>query len=73
MSNRPMKYVIDGETLSKEDFYRHIAEQEIRLFAYESQLSLFPDEEVEAVRTQLREKFDSGNSLDATVIHQIFF
>ncbi|MGV8140946.1 MAG: hypothetical protein ACP5NW_00740 [Candidatus Woesearchaeota archaeon] len=59
---------VNGQIIPQSEFYKKLAEQEIRQFAYDSQLSLFPDAKVESARKQIREQLDAGKTLDIIVM-----
>lgn len=62
--------IVDGRKIPESDFYKALAVEQARGFAYDPQLQLFPDTKVEEARAQLKAKFDSGKSIDVVVIQQ---
>lgn len=52
---------------SKEEFQKALAEYDLKEFAFDPQSTLFPDPKVEEVRARLRERFNSGETIDVVV------
>jgi len=61
---------VEGKRIPQSEFYKKLAEQQIKNFAYDSQLSLFPEPAVENARKQVKEQLDSGKSIDVVVIQK---
>jgi len=59
--------VYKGKVVSIEEFNRQIALETLREFAYDQQLQLFPEPNVEEARANLRKQFDSGKTIDIVV------
>lgn len=65
----PEEYlIVDGKRVLKSEFYRVFVMSEAKKFAYNPQLPLFPNSVVEEARVQLRERLDSGKSIDVKVL-----
>jgi len=62
--------IVNGQRILKSDFYKALAVEQAKEFAYESQLQLFPDPKVEEARAQLKTRFNSGKSIDVIVVQQ---
>lgn len=62
--------VYQGKEILIEEFYKQIASENLRKFAYDSQLQLFPDSKVEEARANLRKQFDSGKTIDVIVVQK---
>ncbi len=60
--------IVNGQKVSKSQFYKALVMHELEKFAYDKQLQLFPDPQVEEVRTQLRKQFDVSKTIDVEVI-----
>ena len=60
--------VYQGKEMPTEEFNKQLAIENLKRFAYDPQLQLFPDPKMEEARTKLREQFDAGETIDVKVI-----
>jgi len=70
MASQGKYLIVDGKIVTEEDYYKVLAKERVRMFAYDPQLQLFPEAKVELAREQLRKRIDSGEELGVVVIWQ---
>jgi hypothetical protein len=68
-----LTYLVGNQPVPAEEFYRTLALNELKRFAYDPQVrfNLFPeDAKVERARTDLRNRFESGKPIEIVVVEQ---
>ncbi len=63
--------IFEGRRVPKDYVNKYFTMWAIRGFAYDTQLNLFPDKQIEEARNQLREKFESGEPIEIKRIRVI--